>query len=445
MTGAAAGTETYRSDFARAERDVLPTLPAWIAALRRENWERFERLGFPEASDEDWRGTPVARIARAPFRAAGPAGPAKASALARNPLADLGATRLVFANGRFVPSLSSPANGGGIFAGPLGEALASRGAAVEERLGRIAPRADRAFAALNAALADDVAVVVFEAGARPEAPVHVVHLALPDGESGATYPRTLIVAAPGSRASVIETYLGDAPALHLTCAATEVDVAEDASVEHARVQAEAPAALHLGTVDARLGRGAGLVSHNVSLGSALARVELGAVLGGEGSDCSLNGLYLADASRHVDQRTTVEHAVPRSVSRQTYRGILGGEARAVFRGRIRVAPGAQRTDAFQSNHNLLLSDGALVSSRPQLEIYADDVRCTHGATVGQLDADALFYLRSRGIGAGEARRLLTEAFGGEIVRRIGFVPLRERLAAEASARSAAAAGDGGAR
>ncbi len=445
MPGAAAAIEPYRSDFARAEREVFPGRPAWIADLRREAMGRFETLGFPTPEDEDWRGTPVAPIARAPFSAAGPADPGEARALAGARLADLGTVRVVFVNGRFAPSLSSPLEGSGVFAGPLGGALASREEEVGRRLGRIAPHADRVFAALNSALSDDAAVVVFEEGASPREPVHVLHLALPAGDALATYPRTLVIAGPGSRASVIETYLGEAALPHLTCAVTEIDVADGASLEHSRVQAEARSALHVAALHARLGRESRLVSHNVSLGSALARLELEAVLGGEGSDCTLNGLYLADASRHVDHRTTVEHAVPRAASRQTYRGILGGAARAVFRGRIRVAPGAQQTDAFQSNRNLLLSDEALVCSRPQLEIRADDVRCTHGATVGRLDANALFYLRSRGVGAGEARRLLTEAFAGEVLGRIGFGPLREEVTAETSARSAAAAGDGGAR
>jgi Fe-S cluster assembly protein SufD len=272
----------------------------------------------------------------------------------------------------------------------------------------------------------------------------VLHLAVPGSDREAVYPRTLVVALPGSRATVIETHLGAEGLPYLADAVTEIDVADGASLEHCRVEADAETAFHVATVQARLGRDARLVSNAASLGAGLARIDIGATLA-EGAECTLNGLYLGDGSRHVDHHTSVDHAAPHGTSHQLYKGILSGSARAVFNGRIRVAEGASKTDAFQANRNLLLSREALVFTRPQLEIHADDVKCTHGATIGQLDAGALFYLRSRGIGEAEARRLLLEAFVGEVIGRIGFGPLAERLTERARAISARTTAEGGPR
>jgi Fe-S cluster assembly protein SufD len=258
-----------------------------------------------------------------------------------------------------------------------------------------------------------------------------------------TCSRLLVVAGALSRATVVETFLGNGTAAGLTNAVGEVEIGDGASLDHVRVEAEGAASLHLGALDARLGRDARFASHEVSLGARWARAEIGAALVAPGAECFLNGFYLADGSRHVDHRTSIDHAVSHGASHQLYKGILGGTSRAVFHGRILVRPDAQKIDALQSNRNLLLSKEALVFTRPQLEIYANDVKCTHGATVGQLDAEALFYLRSRGIGSHEARRLLIRAFTGEVLERIPLAAVRERIEEEVASRLPAEAGPGG--
>ena len=386
-------------------------------------------------------------ITRAPFGAAVTAARAgsAAKALSLSPLADLGTARAVFVNGRFRRDLSAAPKGRGLWAGSLAEALATRGDAVASRYGTIVPPSGGAFAALNAALAEDAAVVVIDADADVAGPIHVLHLAVTDSDREAAYPRTLVVAMPGSRATVIETHLGDACGSYLTDAVTEIDLGDGASLEHCRIEADTASGFHVASVRARQGRGARLASNVASIGSGFARVDVGTTLAAEGAECLLNGLYLAGDHRHVDHYTSVEHAAPHGTSHQLYKGILSGAARAVFTGRIRVAEGAQGTDALQSNRNLLLSSDALVHTRPQLEIRADDVRCTHGATIGRLDAESLFYLRSRGIGEADARRLLIEAFMGEVVGRIGFGPLREKLSERVRASSALLPAEGGAR
>jgi Fe-S cluster assembly protein SufD len=252
------------------------------------------------------------------------------------------------------------------------------------------------------------------------------------------------VAGTGSQATVIETYVSLDGDLHVTNAVTEIVVGEDAILDHARVQWENERAYHFGAVQARQARASGYTNHNVSFGSALARNDIASLLEGEGAEATLNGLYLATGRRHTDNHTVLEHAAPHCPSRELYKGILSDRAHVVFNGRIIVRPGAQRTDAKQSNNTLLLSNDALIHTRPQLEIYADDVKCTHGATIGHLDDDALFYLRTRGIELDEARALLIRGFVGDIVERIAHAPLASRLAERivaVTAHRAAAGGD----
>jgi Fe-S cluster assembly protein SufD len=240
----------------------------------------------------------------------------------------------------------------------------------------------------------------------------------------------LVVVGERAEAELIEVYASRNGGAYLTNAVTEVSLGEGAILYHDRVQWESRSAYHVGAIQTCLARGANYVGHNISFGAALARHDIGGKLDGEGAEATLNGMYLARGEQHVDNHTTLEHASSHCPSHELYKGILADRAKAVFNGRIIVRPGAQKTDAKQSNRNLLLSDDALVHTRPQLEIYADDVRCTHGATVGQLDDDALFYLRARGIGADEARSILIYAFASDIFDRIRHAPLRDRLESE---------------
>ncbi len=436
MTPAAAEIDAYLSTFADRGRNRRVAEPAWLDALRRESMARFESLGLPTGREEAWRQTPVAPVVAIPFRPAQQGPASEAEPIPSNSrLPFPAAIRLVYVDGRFAPAISAlPSRDAGFFVGSLASARREMPPEVEGLLGRIASDAARPFAALNTAFFEEAPVVRIPAGIAVEEPIHVVHVAARRGEAEMTCPRTLVLAGPGSRATVVETFLSAGRGAGLTSAVAEIEIGDGASIDHVRVEAEGAAGLHLGTLDARLGRDARFASHVVSLGARWARVEVGAKLAAAGASCFLNGLYLADGARHVDHRTSIDHAAPHGASHQLYKGLLGGSARAVFHGRILVRADAQKTDAFQSNRNLLLSEDALLFTRPQLEIHANDVKCTHGATVGRLDPEALFYLRSRGVGPEEARRVLIRAFAGEVLERIPLEEVRDRLADEVASR-----------
>jgi Fe-S cluster assembly protein SufD len=407
----------------------------WLDRLRASALERFETLGLPSTRLEAWRVTNVAPIAETPFARASAAGHEVSEGdLSAFPLTTLGCPRIVLVNGRHDAALTEldelPS---GVRVESLAEAVRSRSDEVEPHLGRHAPIQDRAFAALNTASFEDGAVITVANGAVVETPIHVVHVTAGNDLAVASHPRTLIVVEGNAQASVIESYLGLGDRVYLHNAVSEVVLGSNAVLDHVHVQTEAPGAFHIGTIQASLARDSRYANHNVSFGASLARHDIGSVLGGEGAEAILNGLYLAVGDQHVDNHTILEHAEPHCPSHELYKGILSGRAQAVFNGRIVVRPGAQKTDARQSNKNMLLTDEALIHTRPQLEIYADDVKCTHGATIGRLQEDALFYLRARGIGLAEARSILIHGFIGEILDGIAYRPLREHLAREALA------------
>jgi len=256
--------------------------------------------------------------------------------------------------------------------------------------------------------------------------IHIVYLTAPGPQPAVTHPRTLLVVGAGAQCTVVESYLG--AGAYFTNAVTEIVAGEGAVVDHYKIQNEALAAFHISTLQATLGRSANFASCSISLGAALARHDIGATLS-EGADATLNGLYIVNGTQHVDHHTTIDHALPHATSRELYKGILDGKASAVFNGKVLVRKDAQKTDSRQTNQNLLLSDDARIDSKPELEIFADDVRCTHGATIGQLDAEAIFYLQSRGIGREQARSLLTRAFAQDLVDRIKIQPVKDSLEA----------------
>jgi Fe-S cluster assembly protein SufD len=412
-------------------------LAAWAAvagdrsdrlhALRGQAWERFESLGFPRPGDEEWRQTPVSTIASTPFVAAD-AGILPAGVRLPEPV---GSVRLVLVNGVPVQALSTlGAASRGLSVRPLLEALGAD-PALSPLLGSAVPWRDRVFAALNTALFRDGAFVDVAAGAVVSGPIEILHVAVPS-ERGpvAIHARLLVRVGDGAEASIVETFAAAGDGVYLTNAVTEIAAGANARVEHVRVQDEAPSAFHVASVDVRQARDSRVASHNVAFGSALARTDLGFRLEGSGAEALLYGLTVAGARTHVDHHTQIDHAVAHCPSHELYKSILWDRARSVFNGRIVVRPGAQKTDAKQSNRNLLLSDDAVVFTRPQLEIYADDVKCTHGATIGRLDESALFYLRARGLGPREARALLIRAFAGEVLEHLGDPSLRGRLEEE---------------
>ena len=427
MTAVKEQQDVYLSTFQVHEKSLAG--PSWFGELRRAAMERFVERGFPTTRQEEWRFTNVAPIAKIPFELAqAPKGGLARGKLSSLPMADLGCDRLVFVNGRYSRELSSLRGlAKGVRACSLAEALASGGASLEQHLARHAPFDNHAFVALNTAFLHDGAYLEIPKGLVLEKPIYLLHVTAANGRPSVTHPRNLVLAGAESQATIIEGYLGLGDGTYLTNAVSEVVVGDNAVLHYCRLQQDSEQAYHFGALHVRLGRDAHATTHALGLGAALARQEVAAVLDGEGSECQLNGLYVVNGRQHIDNYTTLDHAKPHTASREFYKGVLDGKSSSVFHGRIIVRPGAQKTDAKQSNKNLLLSDDATINTKPQLEIYADDVKCTHGATIGQVDPEAVFYMRSRGLGQEEARQMLTYAFANEIIGRLKYAPLAERL------------------
>ena len=349
----------------------LQSASPWVQELRQTAFQRFVQLGFPTTHVEEWRFTNVAPIARTAW-----------------------AQHVTAAN---IPD------------------------AAQAQLGKHASL-DNPFVALNTAFLNDVKLVQVPKNTVIEQPIEITYEATADGT--AYHPRTLILVGAGSQVTIVETYRG--AGRYFTNAVTEVVAGDGAVIDHYKLQQESPEAYHVATMHATLGRSANYSTHSISLGAALARHDSDATLS-EGTHASLNGLYIVNGSQHVDHHTSIDHAMPHATSHELYKGILDGRAQAVFNGKIIVRKDAQKTDSKQTNKNLVLSDEAVINTKPELQIWADDVRCTHGATIGQLDEEMMFYLRSRGIGSNEARSLLIYAFAQDIVDRIKVPALRESL------------------
>jgi Fe-S cluster assembly protein SufD len=428
-TTVATARDRYLGEFEVLERQGAFRSPAWLAPLRRRAIDRFAASGFPTTRDEDWRYTNLASLAATPFRATVPS-PAGVpdGALERLALeASAIWPRLVFVDGRYSPSLSTArALPGGGRAASLAEAMVTDADMIERYLGRhVHDRGTNVFAALNTAFVQDGGFVCLPPEARGESPVELVFLATTPGV--VAQPRTLIVAGPHSRLTVIERYVGLTDEAYFTNAVTEIVAGPGAAVDHYVVQEQGAEAFHVATVHAALERDSTLATCEATFGGRLARTTLALTFAGEGARGAINGLYVVGGRQHVDHHVTVDHAVPRCASRQLFKGVLDGTARAVFSGRVIVRPDAQKTDATQTNKHLLLSDGVEVDSKPQLEIFADDVKCTHGAAEGQLAPEALFYLKSRGLGEQTARALLTYGFAHEVLERVAVEPLQAYL------------------
>jgi Fe-S cluster assembly protein SufD len=411
--------------------------PAWLARLRREGLERFEAQSLPTVRDEAWKYTSLAPLSRATLSAPDPDRAASVTKKDLEPhLLHLhGGITLVFVDGRFAPGLSSgPMVGGDVHLGSLAAALRDHPELVEPSLGRLVGPASSPVAALATALFDDGAFVHLGHDACLVVPVDVLHVSTAGG--GVVAPRTLVVAGPGTRATVLERHVslagGGAPRLSLPV--TEVLVDRHAAVEHVAWQEEAETAWHLAALSARVDRDSRFTSHAVTLGAAIARNDTSVALEAEGGEATLWGLYVVLGERHADHHTRIDHRVPHGTSREAYKGVLGGKATGVFDGRVVVHPGASGTDSRQANHNLLLSREATVDSKPQLEIFHDDVKCAHGATVGRLDEDHVFYLRSRGLPEAAAREMLVRAFARDVADRVPVEALHARLEAWMDAR-----------
>ena len=421
-------TDPYLEQFQRFENEVKQ--PSWLFPLRKAGIARFSELGFPTLRHEDWRFTNVAPIAKLAFKPVFEAGVdgVSSKSLGRFTFGQLAGTRLIFVNGHFSRELSviQPLPGG-VKAGSLADALVADPAFLEKHLGRYAQTEDNAFAALNAAFFLDGAFIYVPAGKVVEEPIQLVFVTTAR-EAGATiHPRNLIIAEANTRLTVIESYVTTDHAAYFTNAVTELVAGDNAVVEHLKFQDESLAGFHIAGLHGHFGRSSNVNVHSFALGAKLSRYNIRAKLNGEGLEAILNGLYLTKGDQLADHHMVVEHAQPRCASHEYFNGILDDKSKGVFHGRILVQPIAQKTDAKQTNKNLLLSDEATADTKPQLEIYADDVKCTHGATVGQMDEDSIFYLRARGIGLDTARQMLMHAFAGEIIDRVKCEPVREEL------------------
>jgi len=406
-----------------AGRPAEPRPHAWLGALRAGALERAHALQLPSLRDEDWRFTDPAPLYALAFRPAAPA--AAPAGIALEPvIAPEAAARLVFVDGQFVPALSSSGRAGVVVVN-LGRALDAHASLLEAELGRHAGFDGAAFRAINTAHLADGALVYAPRGAAGAAPVQVVFVATQAGV--AMHPRCLIVAGAGAEVTVLEDYLGLQDEVYCVNAVTEVVVGANAHVRHVRRQQESAAAFHIASCAVRLERDASYRAVSVAVGARLSRYDLDVLQAGEGTHAQLDGLALIGDRQLADTHSFVDHAHPHGTSRQLHKCVAGGAAHAVFNGRILVRTGAQRTDSSQASRNLLLSPRAHVDTKPQLEIFADDVKCAHGATVGQLEAEELFYLRSRGLAEHAARRLLTYGFAAEVVDRIPIASVVDAL------------------
>jgi len=426
LTASRAAAGHYLTAIERAERDRVHE-PAWLRDVRRSAADAFGRMGIPTTRDEEWRVTNVAPIADTPFVSA-PLVTVSPEEAARFLVPGLAGPLLVFVNGRYAAELSAPGlPAAGLTVATIGDALERDPESLEPFLARHSDSAVHPFAALNTALFDDGALVAVADNTVADLPIQLVFLSTATAAPAMSAPRVLVVLGRNSQARVIETFAGVGPASGFTNAVTEVVGGDGAVLEHCRLQRESDSAFHIGHTAFHLGRSSRSSSHAFAFGGRISRHDAVAVLGDEGADCTLNGLYLAGGDQLIDNHTEIDHARPHGTSHELYKGILGGRARGVFNGRIRVRPDAQKTDAKQTNKALLLSDEAQVNTKPQLEIFANDVRCTHGATVGQLSQDALFYLRTRGIGLDDAKSLLVRAFAADVTSRIALEPVRAEL------------------
>jgi len=420
----------YLQEFGARSGTATADGPEWLEPVRRAAIDRFAASGFPTARDEEWRFTPLAPIAHSTWRQAAGA----SHAVTRQDLTPFifghsEWTTLVFVDGAYSEALSSTAAlARGVRVGSLAELLRADGVILQQHLARHAPVESSAFTALSTAFMRDGGFLYVPANTDLKRPVHLVFVSTHEAAGRVTHPRNLIVIERGARASVIESYVTVAEGTsYWTNAVTEIVAGANSWIEHTRIQRESEQAYHVALTHVEQQRDSHYRSFSLAMGGALARHNLHAYLNGENVETLMYGLYLTRGEQVVDNHTAIHHNQPNCRSWEVYKGVLDGRSRAVFNGKVFVKPEAQKTDAKQTNRNLLLSDTAKVDTKPQLEIFADDVKCTHGATVGRLDDVALFYARSRGVPAHKAQLLLTYAFAAEVTSEVVLEPVRDEL------------------
>ncbi len=426
--------EHYASAFTDFQIDH--PAPSWLGEKRRAAMDAFKKLGFPTVRDEEWKYTdvtPVANLAATPIFRPDLNGNAPQIA-AKLPFGELKGHRLTFVNGHFAPELSSIGDlPDGATIKPMAQAFAEDGELLQTYFGRHLDWENETFAALNTAFAQDGALIHLQGGVKLDDSIHLTFISSGKGET-VTHPRNLIVLGENSSAHIVETYAAADEGVYFCNAITEVETAQGAQLEHIKVQREGEKAFHIGTFQLWSAADVTASSHCLNFGGRIVRNNSNAVLAAENSEITLNGLVVGRGSQHVDNHTVMDHAMPHCDSHENYAHVLDDHSVGVFNGKIFVREDAQKTDAKQSNRTLLLSRDAQIDAKPQLEIFADDVKCTHGATIGQLDEEALFYLRARGVPERTARNILIRAFASEVFETISQDDLREALEAELSAR-----------
>lgn len=427
---------TYLADFDLLNRSIAGRAPLWVHHLRKSAITRFTELGFPITRDldfpmrEEWLYTNVAPIAKIPFKATFEPELDGVTPQTIEPFTfgQSAWSQLVFVNGVYADALSSIAPlPNGVRVESLVDTMADEPEVLRQHLARHATYNEHGFIALNTAFIHDGAFVYVPDGRVVEEPIHLVFISTARDAPTVSHPRTLVIVGNGSVATLVESYVGLADTVSFTNAVTEIVAGPGAVVDHYRIQRESTRASHISTTHIYQERDSNLSSFNMAMGGALTRNNVMVRLDGEGITARLNGLYLVTGQQHIDNHTAIEHARPNCNSYEVYKGILDGQSKAVFNGKVFVRPGAQGTDAKQLNKNLLLSPDAAVDTKPQLEIFADAVKCTHGATIGQLDEEQIFYLITRGIAREVACNLLTYGFAGDLIRRLKVEPIREQL------------------
>ncbi|MBI2839266.1 MAG: Fe-S cluster assembly protein SufD [Acidobacteria bacterium] len=430
MAEIAERTGSFLEGFDAFLRSAASRSPERLQAMRRSAIDRLASTGFPSKRDEEWKYTNISPVLERVFA---PVITSQGNGVARRDVDrfTFGAVAwhtLVFIDGHFSRELSTlhPLHDG-VIIGSLAETIDRQFEAIEPYLARVTPHDTDAFTALNTAFLRDGGFVFVPDAVAIESPVHLLYVATGGTGAHMVHPRNLIVARENSAVTVVESFVRISDGVCFTNPVTEIVMGPHASVEHYKLQDESPDAYHVGSIHSRQGRDSVYTSICVSLGAALSRHNIVSTLDGKGAECTLNGLFTATGTRHVDVHTTIDHLQPNCSSREVYKGILDGRSHGVFNGKIIVRPDAQKSDARQTNKNLLLDGRARINTKPQLEIFANDVKCTHGATVGRLEAESLFYMRSRGIGEQTARAILTKAFASEIVDFIKPDPIRAHL------------------
>lgn len=427
-------TNRYSTFYDAFDRIRSKDAPLWLHRIRSEAMKHFSELGMPVVRElsfplkEDWIYTDLRTIADTPFHTEPAEAELNDTALSPYEFGCSDWHRLVIANGVYSPALSRISDlPGGVVVSRLSDALADHPELVQPHLARYADVENAGLTALNTALFEDGLFVYVPRGGVLETPVHVHYVTTGCETPVATQPRTLVVAGDGANLKVVESYTGITDQRYLTNAVTEISVGRDGHVDHYRINREGAGAAHLSTTQLHLEGNGHISTFNMSMGAALTRNDTNARLAGEHAVVRMNGLFLVTGDQHVDNHTAIDHAVPNCDSYEVYKGILEGRSRGVFNGKVLVHQDAQQTDAKQLNKNLMLSPEAMIHTKPQLEIYADQVKCTHGATVGQLDEDQIFYLRTRGLSHDSACHLLTYGFAADLIRRLRIDAVRSTL------------------